>query len=162
MTFTYNFWWRHIYIKSPIMSVSHILGPPGPIISFPHNFTKKYFFQKFDLFLKHPAVVWKTYNCTVFLKNITTSKTMRKEVLPQIWCGTVIGCFNVGKLFTYVPGHVGNPKCLMRICEQKTKEWLCLRLLCYSLPVFCVNGNIQAETYIAHCRCSRVGQIAEA
>ena len=31
------------------MSGSHILGPQGPIISFPHNFTKKDFFSKVQL-----------------------------------------------------------------------------------------------------------------
>ena len=48
----YDFQRRHIYVKSSIMSGSHILDRQGPIISFPHNFTKKYFFQKFDLFQK--------------------------------------------------------------------------------------------------------------
>ena len=42
----------YINVKSPIMSGSHILDRQGPIIYFPHNFTKKYFFSKFDLFLK--------------------------------------------------------------------------------------------------------------
>ena len=45
MTCTYDFRWRHIYVKSPILSVSNILGPQGPIISFPHNFTKNIFFK---------------------------------------------------------------------------------------------------------------------
>ena len=52
MTCTYDFQWRHIYVKCPIMSgSSNILDPKNPIFSFRHNFTKKYFFQKYDLFL---------------------------------------------------------------------------------------------------------------
>ena len=51
MKCTYNFQWRHIYVKSPILSVIHILGPQGQIIYFPHDFTKN-IFQKIDLFLK--------------------------------------------------------------------------------------------------------------
>ena len=47
----YDFQWRHIYVKSPIMPGSHILDSQNPIFSFHHNFTKKYFFQKYALFL---------------------------------------------------------------------------------------------------------------
>ena len=36
----------------PILTGKDILGPHGVYISFPHNFTKKYFFQNFKLFLK--------------------------------------------------------------------------------------------------------------
>ena len=49
MTCTYDFRWRHIYVKSPITSGSHILDPQNPIFSFRHNFTKKYFFSKVRL-----------------------------------------------------------------------------------------------------------------
>ena len=41
-----------LYVRtSEKLSGKDILGPEGPYISFPQNFTKKYFFQKFDLFL---------------------------------------------------------------------------------------------------------------
>ena len=46
---TYNFQWRHIYVKCPITSGSNILDPQNPIFSFRHNFTKKYFFSKIRL-----------------------------------------------------------------------------------------------------------------
>ena len=49
MTCTYDFRWRHIYVKCPITSGSHILDPQNPIFSFRHNFTKKYFFSKVRL-----------------------------------------------------------------------------------------------------------------
>ena len=35
----------------PIPSGKDILGPRGTNISFPHNLTKKYYFQNFELFL---------------------------------------------------------------------------------------------------------------
>ena len=49
MTCTYDFRWRHIYVKSSIMSGSRILDRQGAIISFPRNFTKKPFFSKVRL-----------------------------------------------------------------------------------------------------------------
>ena len=49
MTCTYDFQWHYIYVKSLILSGSHILGPQRSIISFPHNSTKKYFFSKVQL-----------------------------------------------------------------------------------------------------------------
>ena len=49
MTCTYDIRWRHIYVKCPIMSGSHILDPQNPIFSFCHNFTKKYLFSKVRL-----------------------------------------------------------------------------------------------------------------
>ena len=49
MTCTYDFRWRHIYVKCPITSGSHILEPQNLTFSFPHNFTKKYFFSKVRL-----------------------------------------------------------------------------------------------------------------
>ena len=47
---TYDFRWRH-NVNCPITSGSHILDPQNPIFSFRHNFTKKYIYQKYDLFL---------------------------------------------------------------------------------------------------------------
>ena len=38
-----------MYIHLTIASGKDILGPEGPYISFPHNFTKKYFFSKVRL-----------------------------------------------------------------------------------------------------------------
>ena len=49
MTCTYDFRGRHIYVKCPITSGSHILDPQNPIFSFRHNFTKKHFFSKVRL-----------------------------------------------------------------------------------------------------------------
>ena len=49
MTCTYDFRWRHIYVKCPITSGSHELDPQNPNFSFRHNFTKKYFFSKVRL-----------------------------------------------------------------------------------------------------------------
>ena len=49
MTCTHNFWWRHMYVHPTIASGKDILGPEGPYISFPYNFTKKYFFSNFWL-----------------------------------------------------------------------------------------------------------------
>ena len=49
MTCTYDFRWRHIYIKSPIISRSHILGSQGPITSFPCTFKRQYFFSNIQL-----------------------------------------------------------------------------------------------------------------
>ena len=49
MTCTYDFRWRHIYVKCPITSGSHILDPQNPIFSFRHNFTKKHFSSKVRL-----------------------------------------------------------------------------------------------------------------
>ena len=38
-----------MYVHLTIASGKDILGPEGPYISFPHNFTKKYFFSKVRL-----------------------------------------------------------------------------------------------------------------
>ena len=46
MRCTYNFWWCHMYVHLIIFSGKDILGPEGPYISFPRNFTKQYFCSK--------------------------------------------------------------------------------------------------------------------
>ena len=38
-----------MYVHLTIFSGKDILGPEGPNISFPHNFTKKYFFSNVRL-----------------------------------------------------------------------------------------------------------------
>ena len=67
MTCTYDFWRRHIYVKSPILSGSHILGPQGPIIYFPHNFTKIFFFRRSTCFWNFSIRYFQTANKKIVL-----------------------------------------------------------------------------------------------
>ena len=80
----YNFQWRHIYVKSPIMSGSHILNFQNPFYEF--WAILRYFLRRSGQLFR-PKVIRKKYHCLIF--SLKGKKRLSLEnghlLLPAFW-----------------------------------------------------------------------------